>query len=114
MTDVLAVHHIDDVLADILRMVADALEGPDHPHHIERTPDGAWIFIMNVMHCRWIDSYSSSTRRPWRANPQGRLDIHAREGIQGVVHHVRHHPSEVLDLAVLVCRALHVASREAM
>jgi len=40
-------------------------------------------------------------------DPQGRFDVHACKGVERIVHHVRHHTAEVLDLAVLVRRALH-------
>ena len=38
---------------------------------------------------------------------QRRLRVHAREGVERVVHHLRDLPAEVLDLAVLVRRPLH-------
>src|SRR5215472_3321752 len=69
VADVLAVDHVDDVLADVLGVIADALERAHHP--------------------------------------QRRLDVHARKGVEGVVHHLRYHAPEMLDLAVLVGGPLH-------
>src|SRR5258707_6556064 len=44
MTNVLSVDHIDDVFADVLGVVAYALERTYHPHHIQRAPNGAGVF----------------------------------------------------------------------
>src|ERR1700676_1718293 len=44
VADVLAVHHVDDVLADVLGVIANALERAHHPHDIQRTTDGARVF----------------------------------------------------------------------
>ena len=44
MADVLAVNHVDHVLANVLRMVADALERASNPQHIQRPANGARIF----------------------------------------------------------------------
>src|SRR6201993_2298490 len=43
VADVLAVDHVDDVLADVLGVIADALERTHHPHHIQRATDGARV-----------------------------------------------------------------------
>src|SRR5688572_13653064 len=40
---VLAVHHVDHVLADVLGMVADALQRAHDPHDVESTADAARI-----------------------------------------------------------------------
>src|ERR1700685_3454825 len=38
---ILAVHQVNEVLANVLGMIADALERAHHPHDIERTADRA-------------------------------------------------------------------------
>ena len=39
MAHVLAVHHVDDVLADVLGVIADALERAHHPHDVQTAAD---------------------------------------------------------------------------
>ncbi len=63
--------------------------------------------IMNVMHWRWMDSYSSSTILSSRAVRSAAIGIHAGEGIERIVHHLRDLPAQMLDLAVLVRGPLH-------
>src|SRR5215469_10595015 len=41
VADILAVHHVDDVLADVFGVIADALERAHDPHDIERATNGA-------------------------------------------------------------------------
>src|SRR5688572_10392699 len=41
---VLAMHHEDYVFADILGVIADALQRTHDPHHVEGSPDIAWVF----------------------------------------------------------------------
>src|SRR3984957_1889829 len=41
--NVLAVNHIDHVLADILSVIADALQRAHDPHDFERAPNGARV-----------------------------------------------------------------------
>ena len=43
MAHILAMHGIDYILADVLGMIANAFDGPHHPHGIERAADGARI-----------------------------------------------------------------------
>jgi hypothetical protein len=54
---------------------------------------------MKVIDWRWMASYSAAR------HAQRRFRIHAREGIERIVHQILHHATEVLDLAVLVDRA---------
>src|SRR6185437_10489732 len=105
--DVLAVHHVDHVLADVLGMIADALQGAHDPHDLERAPDGARVFhhegdalalnrlIFLVHHLVFLRGLD------------GRLRVHARKRIQGIVHHLRDLAAQVFDLAILVRRPFH-------
>jgi hypothetical protein len=107
VADVLAVHHVDHVLADILGMIADALQRAHDPHDIERAPDGARILhhegdalaldrlVFLIDDCGLARGLSASQR------------IHAREGVEHRAPSARHGAAEVLDLAVLVGRPLH-------
>src|SRR5882762_6670227 len=107
VADVLAVHHVDDVLADVLGVITDALERTHHPHDIQRTADGARILhhegdALTLDRLVFLIHHAVLAR-----DAQRRVDVHARERIQRVVHHLRHHAPQMLDLAVLVGRALH-------
>src|ERR1700733_2843408 len=107
VADVLAVHHVDDVLADVLGVIADALERAHHPHDIERAADGARV-LHHEGDALPLDRLVLLVHQAVLArDTQRRLDVHAREGIERVMHHLRHHPAEMLDLAVLVRGAFH-------
>src|SRR5882762_519234 len=107
VADVLAVHHVDDVLADVLGVIADALERAHHPHDIQRTTDSARVFH-HEGDALTLDGLVFLVHHPvLPCHPQRRLHVHARERIERVVHHLRHHPPEMLDLTVFVGRALH-------
>jgi len=107
VADVLAVDHVDDVLADVLGVIADALEGAHHPHDIERPTNGPRV-LHHEGDALPLDGLVLLVDQAVLAgHPQRRLDIHARERIESRVHHVRHHAAEMLDLAVLVRGALH-------
>src|SRR5689334_5647219 len=104
---VLAVDHVDDVLADVLGVVPDALESPYHPHHIECPADGARI-LHHEGDALTLDGLVLLVHQAILAgDTQCRLDVHARERVERCVHHVRDHAAEMLDLAVLVGRAFH-------
>ena len=107
VANILAVHHVDHVLADVLGVIADALEGAHDPHDLERAADGARVFhhegdALALNGLVFLVDHLVFLRRPQR-----RHGIHAREGIERIVHHLRDLPAEMLDLAVLVRRPLH-------
>src|ERR1700733_2801179 len=39
MANILAMHHVDHIFADVFRMIADALQRTHDPHDFERAPD---------------------------------------------------------------------------
>src|SRR6516165_9731757 len=107
VADVLAVDHVDDVFADVLGVIADALERTHYPHDIERPADGARV-LHHEGDALTLDGLVLFVDQPVLAgDPQRRLHIHAGKGVERRVHHVRHHAPEMLDLAVLVRRTLH-------
>src|SRR5215469_7116107 len=107
VADVLAVHHVDDVLADVLGVIADALERAHHPHDIQRAANGARVFH-HESDALTLDRFVLLVHQTVLARDAQRgFHIHARKGIEGIVHHLRHYAAKVLDLAVLVRRALH-------
>src|SRR5882757_10805663 len=88
MADVLSVDHIDDVLADVLGVVTYAFERAYHPHHIQRPPNGAWIFhhkgdglTLNGLVLLIDESILAR-------DSQCRFHVHPRECVQRIVHHL--------------------------
>src|SRR5205823_773649 len=107
VADVLAVHHVDDVLADVPGVIADALEGAHHPHDVERAADRARI-LHHEGDALALDGLVLLVHHAVLArHAQRRLHVQAREGIERIVHHLRHHTAEMLDLPVLIGRAFH-------
>src|SRR5690349_4689660 len=41
---ILAVDHVDHVLADVLGVIADTLQGTHHPENVQRATNGARVF----------------------------------------------------------------------
>src|ERR1700692_3759686 len=107
VANVLAVNHIDHVLADILGMIADALQRAHDPHDLERTPNRARVLhhegdaltvnrlVLFVHHLVFLRSLERGLR------------IHTGEGIERVMHHLRDLPPQVLYFAVFVRGPLH-------
>ena len=107
MADVLSVDHVDDVLAYVLGMVANALEGPDNPHDVQRPPDCARI-LHHEGDALALDGFVLFVNEPVLPGyAERRFHVHAGERIERVVNHLGDHATEVLDLAVLVSRTLH-------
>src|SRR5215472_11022049 len=107
MADILAMDHVDDVLADVLGVIADALERTHHPHDIERPADGARV-LHHEGDALALDRLVLLVHQAiLPGDAQRRLDIHARERIECCVHHIRDQAPEMLDLPVLVGRTLH-------
>src|SRR4030067_1880603 len=85
---VAALDEIDDVLADVAGMIADAFQRPRRPDAVEHARDGARVFhhvgdeladgaLVFLVHLAVL-----------ARGAQRRLDIHAREGIERVVYHL--------------------------
>src|SRR5579883_1042269 len=107
MADVFAIHHIDDVLADVLRVIADALQRAHDPHYIQRTANGAWVFHHEGDALALDGLVLLIDQAILARDAQSRFRVHTRERIEGIMDHLGDDPAEVLDLAVLVGRALH-------
>src|SRR5687767_4036451 len=89
MADVLAVHHVDHVFADVLGVVADSLERAHDPHDIESTADAARI-LHHERDALALDGFVFLVDHAILArHPQGGVGVHAREGIERLVHHLR-------------------------
>src|ERR1700676_1619119 len=94
VANVLAVNHINHVLADILGMIADALQRAHDPHDLERAPNRARVLhhegdaltvdrlVLFVHHLVFPRSLERGLR------------IHAGEGIERVMHHLRDLPPQ--------------------
>ena len=77
------------------------------PHDLERAPDGARILhhegdALTLNRLIFLVHHLILARGLER-----RLGIHAGEGIERIMHHLRDLPAQMLDLAVLVRRPLH-------
>ncbi len=92
------------VLADVLGVVADALERARHPQHVERAADRARVFhherdalaldgLVLLVDTRSRRATSSAASVSSRANASS-----------APVHHVGHELADVLDLAIAVGR----------
>src|SRR5882757_656064 len=107
MTYVLAVHHVDHVLADVLGVIADTLQRPNDPHDFERPANGTRVlhherdtltmngFVLFVHHSVFL------------RGSERRLRVHARKRVERVMNHLRDLTAEMLDLAILVRGTLH-------
>jgi hypothetical protein len=107
MPDILAVHHVDHVLADVLRVIADALERAHHPHDIERAADLPRIFhherdALAVDRLVFVVDMTIGA-----CGAQRRLDVEPRKGIERVMHHALHGAPQVADLAIAIRRPIH-------
>src|ERR1700730_257047 len=95
VADVLAMNHVDPVLADILRVIADSLQCADDPHDFERAPDGARILhhegdALTVNRLIFLVHHFVFPRGLER-----RLGIHAGKRVERVMHHLRDLSAEV-------------------
>src|SRR6188768_1018137 len=107
MAYVFAVHHVDHVFADVLGVIADALERTHDPHDVERAPDAARIFH-HEGDALALDGFVFFVYHAILAcDPQRCLAVHSGEGVERLMHHLRDDAAEMLDLAILVGRALH-------
>src|ERR1700730_8573916 len=107
VADVLAVNHIDHVLADILGVIADALQRAHDPHDLERAPNRARVLHHegDALAVNRVIFFVHHLVFP-RGLERG-LRVHAREGIERVMHHLRDLPPQVLYFTILVGGALH-------
>src|SRR5579871_4163801 len=107
VADVLAVHHVDDVLADVLGVIADAFKGARDPDDVERPADRPRVFH-HESDALALDRLELVVQHTvFAADPERRVRVEARERIEGIVHHLLREPAQVLDLAVAVGRPLH-------
>ena len=98
--------HIDDVFADILGMITNALQRTHHPHNIQRAPnrarilhheryalamDGFVFFIDNAILFRCLERLVS---------------VESGEGIKGVVYQLLNGTPQVFHFALVIGRAL--------
>src|SRR3981189_2381947 len=102
VADVLAVDHVDHVLADILGVVPDTLQRAHDPHDFERAPNGARVLhhegdALPVNRFIFLAHHLVLARGLER-----RLGIHAGKCVERVMHHLRDLPAEVFHFAVLV------------
>src|ERR1700730_4264968 len=107
MANILAVHHIDHIFADVFRMIAYALQCTHDPHDLECAADRTRILhhegdalalnrlVFLVHHFVLLGGL------------ERRLRVHAGEGIERIVHHLRDLPPQVLYFAVLIRGPLH-------
>src|ERR1700736_2556015 len=107
VADVLAVNHVDHVLADILGVIADTLQRAHDPHDFERTTNGARVLhherdALTVNRLIFLVHHLVFARGLER-----RLGVHAGKCVERVVHHLRDLPAEVFHFAVLVRGPLH-------
>src|SRR5207302_8959060 len=76
-------------------------------HHIQRAANRARV-LHHEGDALALDGLVLLVNEPvLPGHPQRRLDVHARERIERVVHHLGDYAAEMLDLAVLVGRTLH-------
>ncbi len=92
------------VLADVLGVVADALERARDPQHVERPADRARIFhherdALPLQRFVFLVDHAVLA-----GNLECRVRVHARKRIERAVHHVRDEFADVLDFAVTVGR----------
>src|ERR1700680_1542513 len=107
VADVLAVNHIDHVLADILGVIADALQRAHDPHDFERAPNGARVLhhegdALTVNRLILLVHHLVFPRGLERS-----LGIHAGKRVERVMHHLRDLSAEVFHFPVLVRGPLH-------
>src|SRR5690606_2465315 len=106
IAQILAVHHVDHVLADILRMIADALERARDPHRIHDPRDRA----------RVLDHERDAPTRDRLVllvddivglhDRERRVRIATRERVERAAQHLLNVPREVAELAIVRRRTL--------
>src|SRR5882672_11080943 len=107
VADVLAMNHVDHVLADILGVIADALQGAHDPHDFERAPNGARVLhhegdALTVNRLILLVHHLVFARGLER-----RLGIHTGKRVERVMHHLSDLTAQVFHFAVLVRGPLH-------
>src|ERR1700687_396961 len=102
MAHVLAMHHVDHVLADVLGMIPDALERPYYPHDVERAPDSARI-LHHKRDALTLNRLVFLIDPPvLAAGPECGFGIQPGEGIERVMEQHLHRTAQMLDLAVAI------------
>ena len=99
---VFAVHHVDDVFANVLRVITDALERAHHPHDVDRASDRARVFHHEGDRLALDRFVLFVDEAVFARDVQRGFGVHARERIERIVHHRLHHATKVLDLAIFV------------
>src|SRR5258708_16918529 len=107
VADVLAMNHVDHVLADILGVIADTLQRAHDPHDLERATNGARVLhhegdALTVNRLILLVHHLVFPRGLER-----RLGIHAGKRVERVMHHLRNLSAKVLHFAILVRGPLH-------
>src|SRR5690606_34700420 len=103
---VLALDEVDDVLADVAGVVADALERARRPDDVERSGDGARVLHHESDHLADDGLLLLVDVAVFARGLERRLRVHARERIERVVQHAAHVVPERLDLGIVVLRPL--------
>src|ERR1700722_14286772 len=103
---ILAVHQVNEVLADVLGVITDALERAHHPHDIQRAADRARILhherdalpVYGLIFL--IDDAVTAHYR------ERQFGVEPRKGIERIVQHLADHFAEIAQFPVAVCRPL--------
>ncbi len=97
MAHVLALDVVDDVLADVLAAIADPLDGPRRPQHVEHLRYGAGIFH-HVGHQLADDGLVLAVYLViFLVDRQRRIQIHPGKGVEHVVQHLDGTAAHVLQ-----------------
>jgi len=92
MAHILAVHHVDHVLADVLGMIADTLQSAHDPHDFEGPSYGAGV-LHHERDALTVDRFVLFVHHPVFLSRSHRcLRVHAGKCVQRIVHHVRDLP----------------------
>src|SRR5690606_8154206 len=103
-----AMHQVNDIFAHVLGMIADALQRPRRPHHVENAANAARILHHEgdaLTHDGFVFAVDALILAGHR---DGGLRIKPREGVEGSVQHAAHSVAEVVELDVAVRRPLHL------
>ena len=108
MPYVLALHEVNDILADVPGMVADTLQSTRRPHDIHGTPDvtpvlqhhGHLLTQNRLVLAVYLGVLAGDGHR--------QLRIKTHERIQRITHHLAAMGAQVLNFHIPVLRGFHV------
>ena len=108
MAYVLAFHKVDNVFAYVFRVIANPLEGPGGPQHVQGAVQVGGI-VAHGLSAPLHDLIVRGINMGIRLNHSDRaLRIQAGERVQRIAQYRSHHRGQIAEVRVLVARELQM------